>query len=162
MAPGAELTHFLSDAATMKLVVWTDGGFGMAAHNYDGDVLTDELAQVHMSPGFITSNLVGVDEHGTLIKEFEASHGTVTDMDQARQRGEETSLNPLGMVEGLIGAMNHAADVHGGSEDVHAWTGKLRAVIHKLFREGRGTRDLCGAAGLTTEQFIDAVADEIK
>ena len=102
----------------MKLVVWTDGGFGMAAHNYDGDVLTDELAQVHMSPGFITSNLVGVDERHvcTLIKEFEASHGTVTDMDEARLRGEETSLNPLGMVEGLIGAMNHAADVHGGAD----------------------------------------------
>eukprot|EP00740_Mantoniella_antarctica_P021658 CAMPEP_0198682688 /NCGR_PEP_ID=MMETSP1468-20131203/9221_1 /TAXON_ID=1461545 /ORGANISM="Mantoniella sp, Strain CCMP1436" /LENGTH=533 /DNA_ID=CAMNT_0044425935 /DNA_START=149 /DNA_END=1751 /DNA_ORIENTATION=+ len=162
MAPGAELTHFLSDAATMKLVVWTDGGFGMAAHNYDGDVLTDELAQVHMSPGFITSNLVGVDEHGVLIKEFEASHGTVTDMDDARLRGEETSLNPLGMVEGLMGAMNHAADIHGGADEVHPYTAKLRAVIHKLFREGRGTRDLCGAGGLTTEQFIDAVADELK
>ncbi len=161
MKPGSELVHLLSDAATMKLVVWTDGGFGMAAHNYDGDVLTDELAQVHKSPGFITSNLVGVDDNGTLIKEFEASHGTVTDMDEARLRGEETSLNPLGMVEGLIGAMNHAADVHGGSSAVHPWTGNLRAVIHKLFREGRGTRDLCGAGGLTTEQFIDAVAEEL-
>lgn len=161
MAPGSELTHLLSDAATMKLVVWTDGGFGMAAHNYDGDVLTDELAQVHMSPGFITSNLVGVDEDGTLIKEFEASHGTVTDMDEARLRGEETSLNPLGMVEGLIGAMNHAADVHGGADRVHPFTGNVRSAIHKLFREGRGTRDLCGAGGLTTEQFIDAVAEEI-
>ena len=161
MKPGSELVHLLSDAATMKLVVWTDGGFGMAAHNYDGDVLTDELAQVHMSPGFITSNLVGVDENGVLIKEFEASHGTVTDMDEARIRGEETSLNPLGMVEGLIGAMNHAADVHGGAGSVHPWTGKLRGAIHKLFREGRGTRDLCGAGGLTTEQFIDAVAEEL-
>lgn len=45
---------------------------------------------------------------------------------------------------------------------VHPYTAKLRAVIHKLFREGRGTRDLCGAGGLTTEQFIDAVADELK
>jgi isocitrate dehydrogenase len=161
MKPGSELVHLLSDAATMKLVVWTDGGFGMAAHNYDGDVLTDELAQVHKSPGFITSNLVGVDAAGTLIKEFEASHGTVTDMDEARIRGEETSLNPLGMVEGLIGAMNHAADVHGGAGSVHPWTGKLRGAIHKLFREGRGTRDLCGAGGLTTEQFIDAVAEEL-
>jgi len=162
IAPGAELTHLLSDAATMKLVVWKDGGFGMAAHNYDGDVLTDELAQVHMSPGFITSNLVGVDEHGTLIKEFEASHGTVTDMDEARLRGEETSLNPLGMVEGLIGAMNHAAHVHGGAEHMLPYTAKLRAVIHKLFREGRGTRDLCGVKGLTTEQFIDAVAADLS
>jgi isocitrate dehydrogenase len=133
----------------------------MAAHNYDGDVLTDELAQVHMSPGFITSNLVGVDENGTLIKEFEASHGTVTDMDEARLRGEETSLNPLGMVEGLIGAMNHAADVHGGADRVLPYTAGLRATIHRLFREGRGTRDLCGPGGLTTEQFIDAVAEAL-
>ena len=55
-------------------------------------------------------------------------------MDEARLRGEETSLNPLGMVEGLIGAMNHAADVHGGEDAVHPYTAKLRAVIHKLFR----------------------------
>jgi hypothetical protein len=27
---------------------WTKGGFGMAAHNYDGDMLTDEIAQVEL------------------------------------------------------------------------------------------------------------------
>ena len=48
----------------------------MAAHNYDGDMLTDEVAQVHRSPGFITSNLIGKREDGAMIKEFEASHGT--------------------------------------------------------------------------------------
>ncbi len=160
--PDDELVHLLSDAATMKLVQWTQGGFGMAAHNYDGDVLTDELAQIHKSPGFITSNLVGVDEDGTLIKEFEASHGTVADMDEARLRGEETSLNPLGMVEGLIGAMNHAAEVHDVDKArTLAFTAKMRAVIHQLFREGKGTRDLCGPTGLTTEQFVDAVAERL-
>ena len=162
MKSGDELVHLLSDAATMKLVQWRQGGFGMAAHNYDGDVLTDELAQIHKSPGFITSNLVGVDENGTLIKEFEASHGTVADMDEARLRGEETSLNPLGMVEGLIGAMNHAADVHNvDKERTLAFTAKMRAVIHQLFREGKGTRDLSGPSGLTTEQFVDAVAERL-
>jgi isocitrate dehydrogenase len=35
---GGELTHLISDAATMQLIRWTDGGFGMAAHNYDGDM----------------------------------------------------------------------------------------------------------------------------
>ena len=35
-----------SDAATMQIIRWTKGGFGMAAHNYDGDMLTDEVAQV--------------------------------------------------------------------------------------------------------------------
>lgn len=47
----------------------------MASHNYDGDVLTDEIAQVHRSPGFLTSVLNGINEDGSIIKEFEASHG---------------------------------------------------------------------------------------
>ena len=50
----------------------------MAAHNYDGDMLTDEVAQVHRSPGFITSNLIGKAADGRLIKEFEASHGALS------------------------------------------------------------------------------------
>ena len=41
-----ELCHLISDAATMQIIRWTDGGFGMAAHNYDGDMLTDEISQV--------------------------------------------------------------------------------------------------------------------
>ena len=83
----------------------------MACHNYDGDMLTDEVSQVHRSPGFITSNLIGKSEDGTLIKEFEASHGTVADMWEAHLKGQSTSLNPLGMVEALIGAMNYAAEL---------------------------------------------------
>ena len=35
---GGDLQHLISDAATMQLIRWTDGGFGMAAHNYDGDM----------------------------------------------------------------------------------------------------------------------------
>merc|ERR1719183_1344223 len=75
-----ELQHLISDAASMQIIRWTDGGFGMAAHNYDGDMLTDEVAQVHRSPGFITSNLIGKRSDGVMIKEFEASHGTVADL----------------------------------------------------------------------------------
>jgi len=159
---GGELPHLISDAATMQIIRWTDGGFGMAAHNYDGDMLTDEVAQVHRSPGFITSNLIGRSADGSMIKEFEASHGTVADMWEAHLRGEETSLNPLGMVEALIGAMNHAADLSGGAPEVHEFTARLRKIIHTTMVSGRGTRDLCGPAGLTTEQFIDAVAEQLE
>merc|ERR1719396_187736 len=52
---GGEFQHLISDAATMQIIRWSQGGFGMAAHNYDGDMLTDEVAQMHRSPGFITS-----------------------------------------------------------------------------------------------------------
>lgn len=61
---GGELQHYLSDVAAMKLTVWTDGGFGMCAHNYDGDVLTDELAQVHKSPGYTLDWIVWIVKIG--------------------------------------------------------------------------------------------------
>jgi hypothetical protein len=74
-----------------------------------GRAVTDQIAQVHRSPGFITSNLVGCSADGSLIKEFEASHGTVSDLWHDHLAGRETSLNPLGLVEAMMGAMQHAA-----------------------------------------------------
>jgi isocitrate dehydrogenase len=56
---------------------------------------------------------VGKNDEGRLIKEFEASHGTVSDMWEDHLKGVEHSFNPLGMVEALIGAMQHAADLDG-------------------------------------------------
>mmetsp|Transcript_17720 Transcript_17720/g.26838 ORF Transcript_17720/g.26838 Transcript_17720/m.26838 type:complete len:483 (-) Transcript_17720:92-1540(-) len=170
---GGDLTHLISDAATMQLIRWTDGGFGMAAHNYDGDMLTDQIAQVHRSPGFITSNLVGKADDGRLIKEFEASHGTVSDLWHAHLAGEDTSLNPLGLVEAMIGAMQHAAalQVEGNPDDedkaivnakVLNFTETLRKAMHNTFRYGQGTRDMSGPEGFTTEQFIDKVEWRLK
>ncbi len=166
---GGELQHLISDAATMLLVRWTNGNIGFAAHNYDGDMLTDEIAQVHRSPGFITSNLVGKSEDGTLIKEFEASHGTVSDLWNDHLAGKETSLNPLGLVEALIGAMQHAATLEAEKypEDhakqvvkaqVFNFTTTLRGALHNTFRYGQGTRDMSGPTGFTTEDFIAKVA----
>jgi hypothetical protein len=135
----------------------------MAAHNYDGDMLTDEIAQVHRSPGFITSNLIGKADDGTIIKEFEASHGTVADLWEAHKRKEETSMNPLGLIEALIGALDHSADLQekktgASSKPIHDFTTILRKALHNTFRYGQGTRDMAGPTGLTTEKFIDKVA----
>lgn len=131
----------------------------MACHNYDGDMLTDEVAQVHRSPGFITSNLVGKCPDGKLIREFEASHGTVADMWEAHLKGEETSFNPLGMAEALMGAMSWAAEVEksSSSQQVLNFTSTLRKSLHNTFRYGQGTRDLSGPGGLNTEDFVAKV-----
>jgi len=164
-----ELPHLISDAATMQIIRWLDGNFGMAAHNYDGDMLTDEVAQVHRSPGFITSNLIGKTEDGRLVKEFEASHGTVADLWNMHLEGKETSLNPLGMTEALIGAITHSAELeyHANRGDIevqrrHAkilnWCTTLRQAIHNTFRYGQGTRDMSGPEGFTTEDFVAKVA----
>lgn len=169
LPPDGELPHLISDAATMQIIRWQDGNFGMAAHNYDGDMLTDEVAQVHRSPGFITSNLIGKTDDGSLIKEFEASHGTVTDLYHMHLEGKETSLNPLGLVEALIGAMEHSAELEfaNNKKDIevqrrHAkilnWCMTLRQALHNTFRYGQGTRDMSGPTGFTTEDFIAKVA----
>eukprot|EP00591_Stephanopyxis_turris_P003681 CAMPEP_0195525266 /NCGR_PEP_ID=MMETSP0794_2-20130614/25620_1 /TAXON_ID=515487 /ORGANISM="Stephanopyxis turris, Strain CCMP 815" /LENGTH=546 /DNA_ID=CAMNT_0040655689 /DNA_START=33 /DNA_END=1673 /DNA_ORIENTATION=- len=172
-ATGGELSHLISDAATMQLIRWTDGGFGMAAHNYDGDMLTDEVAQIHRSPGFITSNLVGKSDDGTMIKEFEASHGTVSDMWADHLAGKETSLNPLGLVEAMIGAMQHSAKLQYDAtpaspeakqtyEKIMNFTVTLREAMHNTFRYGQGTRDMSGPSGYTTEDFIEKVAWRVE
>jgi len=153
---GDKLHHLISDAATMQIIRWKDGGFGMACHNYDGDMLTDEVAQVHRSPGFITSNLVGKSEDGTLIKEFEASHGTVADLWHAHLRGEETSMNPLGMVVALCNSMKYAAELERNKE-AHDFAHNLHEAMNKCFIHGEGTRDMEGPSGKTTEEFVDAV-----
>lgn len=161
IVPGGTLHHLISDNATMQIIRWTKGGFGMCAHNYDGDMLTDEIAQVHRSPGFITSNLVGRSDDGkTAIKEFEASHGTVTDLWHAHLRGEETSMNPLGLAEALMSALNHSAALRGGpvQEQMETYTKALRRALHNTFRYGQGTRDMAGPSGLTTEEFIGKVS----
>jgi isocitrate dehydrogenase len=166
---GGELQHLISDAATMQIIRWTKGGFGMAAHNYDGDMLTDEIAQVHRSPGFITSNLIGKrSSDGAMIKEYEASHGTVADLWHAHLRGEETSMNPLGMVEAVIGAIEHAAflardsgGAYSSPEEIMHFTSALRTAMHSSFREGKGTRDMSGPSGLTTEAFVEEVGTRL-
>ena len=58
LIPDGNLQHLISDAATMQIIRWTKGGFGMAAHNYDGDMLTDEVAQVRPTVSSQCSSLV--------------------------------------------------------------------------------------------------------
>lgn len=74
------------------------------------------------------------------VLEFEASHGTVADLWQAHLRGEPTSMNPLGMIEALMAAMNHSAALTGGPvvQQMNTFTSTLRKAIHNTFRYGQG------------------------
>jgi isocitrate dehydrogenase len=113
--------------------------------------------------------LVGTSDNGSLIKEFEASHGTVSDLWHDHLAGKETSLNPLGLVEAMIGALQHAAvlDVEKNPTDTNKAVIKdqifnfcvtLRTALHNTFRYGQGTRDMSGPSGFTTEDFVRKVA----
>ncbi len=79
-------------------------------------------------------------------------------------KGQETSMNPLGLIEALIGAMNHSAlllqerDPSQSAQPILNFTKTLRTALHNTFRYGQGTRDMSGPEGLNTETFIDKVA----
>merc|ERR1712194_481230 len=66
------------------------------------------------------------------------------------------------MVEAVIGAMQHAATLDASNqEDIMFYSNSLRQVMHRRFVVGQGTRDMQGPSGLTTEAFIDTVADRL-
>jgi len=166
---GGELKHLLTDDAVMKIKQWTDGGFSMMCLNYDGDIFTDLQAAVYKSPGFISSALTGVKPTGEKIMEFEASHGTIADQYAKWQKGEETSVNPIGMVFALRGAIDHSVNLAEASKEldaptakkIHEFAGNMYDAMCEAMASGKGTRDLSGPSGLTTEQFIDEVASRL-
>ena len=69
------------------------------------------MSQIHRSPGFITSTLIGKNVNGETIKEFEASHGTASDIWQMHMNGNETSCNPLGLIEALVSSIEFAEHI---------------------------------------------------
>jgi isocitrate dehydrogenase len=161
---GGDLRHLLTDDTVMKMVAWKDGGFGVVAHNYDGDIFTDLQAQVYKSPGFISSTLTGVKASGEKIMEFEASHGTIADQYAKFIKGEETSVNPIGMVYALRGAIDHSATLAKSSDEaaIKNFAKNMYDAMCEAMASGKGTRDLSGPSGLTTQGFVAEVASRIK
>jgi|GEM_PF-1653408 len=167
---GGELRHLLTDDGVMKMAAWRDGGFAMVAHNYDGDIFTDLQAQVYKSPGFISSALTGVKPDGSKIMEFEASHGTIADQYHIFLKGGETSVNPIGMIYALRGAIDHSVTLALASKalpeaegaKIKAYTEVMYSAMCEAMAGGKGTRDLSGPSGLTTQAFIAEVAGRIK
>ena len=167
---GGELRHLLTDDTVMKMVAWKDGGFGVVAHNYDGDIFTDLQAQVYKSPGFISSTLTGIKPDGSAIMEFEASHGTIADQFAKFKAGEETSVNPIGMIYALRGAIDHSVNLavenksldNATGDKIHSYAANMYDSMCEAMASGKGTRDLSGPSGLTTQAFIAEVASRIK
>merc|ERR1712154_396972 len=66
------------------------------------------------------------------------------------------------MAVALLGAMDHAAAlVPENQAEINRFTGHCKEAMYSAFREGRGTRDLSGPSGLTTEGFVESVAADL-
>ncbi|KAG6779000.1 hypothetical protein POTOM_015364 [Populus tomentosa] len=157
----------------------SEGGYVWACKNYDGDVQSDFLAQGSSvlisgrlftgfgSLGLMTSVLVCPD--GKTI-EAEAAHGTVTRHYRVHQKGGETSTNSIASIFAWSRGLSHRAKLDDNARLLD-FTEKLEAACIGAVESGKMTKDLAllihGSKVsrdhyLNTEEFIDAVAEELK
>ncbi|KAL2253391.1 isocitrate dehydrogenase [NADP] isoform X1 [Sesamum indicum] len=145
----------------------SEGGYVWACKNYDGDVQSDFLAQGFGSLGLMTSVLVCPD--GKTI-EAEAAHGTVTRHYRVHQKGGETSTNSIASIFAWSRGLAHRAKLDNNSRLLD-FTEKLEAACIASVESGKMTKDLALLIHgpkvsrdqyLNTEEFIDAVAEELR
>eukprot|EP00128_Syssomonas_multiformis_P014376 Colp12_sorted_trinity150504_noHs@5350 len=145
----------------------SNGGFVWACKNYDGDVMSDLVAQGYGSLGLMTSVLVCPD--GETI-EAEAAHGTVTRHFREHQKGKETSTNSIASIFAWTRGLAHRGKLDGNQRLVD-WSKTLEDVCVDTVAQGTMTKDLAGCIYgiknvkrehyVNTEQFIDKVAENL-
>jgi isocitrate dehydrogenase len=144
-------------------VVKGEGGIVWACKNYDGDVMSDIVAQGFGSLGLMTSVLV--NEDGAL--ESEAAHGTVTRHYRQYQKGANTSTNPIASIFAWSRGLDHRAKLD-GNDELRRFCAALEDAVIKTVEQGHMTKDLAilatgrwdvteGADYLNTEAFMDAI-----
>lgn len=159
---GLHYEHRLIDdmvAFAMK----SEGGFLWACKNYDGDVMSDMVAQGFGSLGLMTSELVTQD--GKTV-ETEAAHGTVTRHYRAHQCGEATSTNPIASIFAWSRGLSHRARFD-DNQALANFASTLEQSCISLVEEGQMTKDLALAIGpnqpwLTTDAFMDKLTEKLQ
>ena len=154
--------HRLIDDMIACLVKWT-GGFLWACKNYDGDVISDLVAQGFGSLGLMTSVLQSPD--GKIV-ETEAAHGTVTSHFRQHQNGLETSTNPIASIFAWTRALLHRGKID-KNKDLENFSNKIELICKNLLNKGMMTKDLALMIGpdqkwLTTQQLIDLIGYKLK
>nr|CAB3485072.1 unnamed protein product [Digitaria exilis] len=147
--------------------VKSEGGYVWACKNYDGDVQSDFLAQGFGSLGLMTSVLLSSD--GKTL-EAEAAHGTVTRHFRLHQKGQETSTNSIASIFAWTRGLEHRAKLD-KNDRLLDFTQKLESACIETVESGKMTKDLALLIHgpkvtrefyLSTEEFIDAVAQELR
>lgn len=159
--------HRLIDDMVAQMIK-SDGGFVLALKNYDGDVLSDILAQGYGSLGMMTSELITPDG---LVLESEAAHGTVTRHYREHQKGNETSTNSVASIFAWTRGLKFRGKLD-KNEDLITFGDELeKACVDAIDNEGIMTKDLAlGKKGkqmqrsdyVTTTEFLDHIRESLK
>ena len=133
-----------------------------ACKNYDGDVMSDMVANAFGDLAMMTSVLISPDG----VYEYEAAHGTVQRHYYAHLRGEKTSTNPVATIYAWTGALRKRGELD-GTPELCEFASKLENAVLGTIAAGDMTKGLCALSSipnrraLNTDEFIDAIAARI-
>ena len=159
---GIEYFYTLIDDAVAR-VMKAKGGFIWACKNYDGDVMSDMISSAFGSLAMMTSVLVSP----TGVYEYEAAHGTVQRHYYKHLDGKPTSTNSVATIFAWTGALRKRGELD-GLDDLAAFASRLEEATLATIESGQMTGDLArittleNPTTLSTEGFIDAIADRMK
>mmetsp|Transcript_57712 Transcript_57712/g.160838 ORF Transcript_57712/g.160838 Transcript_57712/m.160838 type:complete len:693 (+) Transcript_57712:98-2176(+) len=149
-------------------VLRSSGGFVWACKNYDGDIMSNFVAQGYGNRGLMTSTLVTPDGKTVLT---EAAHGTVTRHYLAHQRGEKTSTNPIAAIYSWSRGLMHRAQLDGNVR-LADFSRALEEACVTCVQNGQMSKDLAArmhgsddvpaSEWLVTEDLINAFANELR
>jgi isocitrate dehydrogenase len=164
-AAGITYEHRLIDdmvAFSLK----SSGKYVWACKNYDGDVMSDMVAQGFGSLGLMTSTLLAPD--GTILTE--AAHGTVTRHFRQHQEGKDTYTNPIASIFAWTQGLLQLAKKDGNKE-LEKFANALEKACIDTVESGNMTKDLSmiveESTGkklepLTTKKYLDAVKERLE
>ena len=151
----------------VAFTIKSNGGFVWACKNYDGDVMSDMVAQGYGSLGLMSSVLV--TPANNVIAE--AAHGTITRHYRVHLQGGLTSSNPIASIYAWTRGLAHRARLD-NNQPLLAFCQTLEAVVVGTVEAGFMTKDmaLCVAGTpdvarekyLSTTEFFDKLALNLK
>jgi isocitrate dehydrogenase len=150
----------LIDAVVSKIPQGKLNGMIIALKNYDGDVVSDQVAGEHKSLGLMDSTLVSAD--GTLLAD--PPHGTAPDLEHAWHERKVLLANPAAHIFAYAEAIRHKAELN-GQHDIAEIAKKLKLAVVQTIEAGLKTGELTGdlatikTKAITGQQFIANVRD---
>lgn len=153
----------LIDAVVSKIPQGKMNGMIIALKNYDGDVVSDQVAGEHKSLGLMDSTLVSAD--GTLLAD--PPHGTAPDLESAWHENKILLANPAAHIFAYAEAIRHKAELNSQPEGVDM-ARKLKQAVVLTIEEGLQSGALTGdlardrTKSITGQQFIANVARVYK
>ena len=161
-AAGIGYEHRLIDDMVASALKWS-GGYVWACKNYDGDVMSDIVAQGFGSLGLMTSVLMSPD--GKVV-EAEAAHGTVTRHYRQHQLGQATSTNSVASIYAWTGGLKHRATLDDNAQ-LMRFAQTLEKVTVDAVEDGWMTKDLALLVGpdqkwLTTIGYLEKVDEYLN